>query len=257
MRGPTKSAQLAGRAGEIGHDTEQPDLGSSSDDYAKRFEGAVGNYFLDVQLQAVLELLRPWRGARVLDVGGGHAQLAGPLREAGYDVTVLGSTPACSVRPRRLCPKVPFVAGSLIDPPFRKGAFDVAVAVRLLAHLPDWRALVGGLVHVASRAVLVEFPSSAGVNAAAGALFGLKRRVEGNTRAFHTFSQSQVKREFELLGYGECHTLPQFFWPMALHRLSNSAGLARALERVPCTLGWTARRGSPVLLCAARENAAR
>jgi len=48
--------------------------------------------------------------------------------------------------------------------------------------------------------------------------------------------------------------LPQFFWPMALHRLSNSAGFARALERVPRALGLTARLGSPVLLCAARES---
>lgn len=257
MSAATVSGKLAGRAGEMGHDSEQPDLGSSSDDYAKRFEGAVGRYFLEVQAEAVLELLRPWRGARVLDVGGGHAQLAGPLRDAGYDVTVLGSTPACSLRPRRLCPEVPFVAGRLNDPPFRKGAFDVVLAVRLLAHLPDWRALVRGLAHIASRAVLVEFPSPVGVNAAAGALFGLKRRVEGNTRAFHTLARSQVEREFGLLGYGACHSLTQFFWPMALHRLSKSAGLARAIEQVPRALGLTTRMGSPVVLCAARENAAK
>jgi SAM-dependent methyltransferase len=257
MMSATGSGSRPPDEGEIGHDTEHPDLGSSTDHYARRFEGAVGDYFLDVQAEAVLELLRPWRGARILDVGGGHAQLAGPLRDAGYDVTVLGSTPACGLRPRRLCPEVPFVAGNLLDPPFREGSFDVALAVRLLAHMPDWRALLRGLARVASRAVLVEFSSAAGINGGAGALFELKRRIEGNTRAFHTLAQSQLEREFEILGYGACESQPQFFWPMALHRLSNSAGFARALERVPRALGLTARMGSPVLLCAARERDAR
>lgn len=256
MNAAARREQPAGRAGEEGHDSEGPDLGSSSDDYAQRFEGEVGSHFLDVQAEAVLELLRPWPGARVLDVGGGHAQLAGPLREAGYDVTLLGSALGCSLRPRRLCPNVPFVAGRLIDPPFRDAAFDVAVAVRLLAHLRDWRALVRGLARVARHAVLVDFPSPLGLNAAAGFLFGLKRRTEGNTRAFHTLAPGDVEREFELLGFGRRRSLAQFFWPMALHRLSGSAGLVRALEGAPRALGLTARMGSPVLLCAARENPA-
>jgi SAM-dependent methyltransferase len=254
MSSGSQAEQGARRAGEFGHDTEWPDIGSSSDDYAKRFSGEVGRHFLDVQRDAVLELLRPWRGARILDVGGGHAQLAGPLREAGYDVTVLGSATAYSDRPRRLCPDVPFVTGSLLDPPFCDGAFDVALAVRLLAHLPDWRLLVRGLGRVARRAVLVEFSSGAGLNAAGGALFGLKKRVEGNTRAFHSIARSEIEREFALLGYGECQSRAQFFWPMALHRLSKSAGFARAMERVPHRLGLTARIGSPVILCAARER---
>jgi len=70
-----------------------PDVATSSDDYARRFARPVGEWFLSVQEQACLDLVRPWRGGSVLDVGGGHAQVAVPLAREGYAVTVLGSTP--------------------------------------------------------------------------------------------------------------------------------------------------------------------
>ena len=50
----------------------RPDVETASDDYARRFSGPVGEWFLDVQERACLDLLRPWRGGTVLDVGGGH-----------------------------------------------------------------------------------------------------------------------------------------------------------------------------------------
>ena len=65
-----------------------PDVETSSEDYARRFAGGVGAWFVEAQARITLELLAPWPRARVLDVGGGHAQLTGPLVEAGYDVTV-------------------------------------------------------------------------------------------------------------------------------------------------------------------------
>ena len=67
------------------------DVETSSAAYARRFEGSVGRWFLDVQARTTLELLRPRPRTSVLEVGGGHAQLTGPLVEAGCDVTVYGS----------------------------------------------------------------------------------------------------------------------------------------------------------------------
>ena len=55
-----------------------PDVETASEDYARRFAGEVGRYFLDVQAEIVLEMLASWPQASVLEVGGGHAQLAGP-----------------------------------------------------------------------------------------------------------------------------------------------------------------------------------
>ena len=57
---------------------ETADVETSSEDYARRFSGRVGEYFLEVQARAALDLLVPWPGARVLDVGGGHGTLGIP-----------------------------------------------------------------------------------------------------------------------------------------------------------------------------------
>ena len=76
----------------------EADVESSSATYARRFEGPVGQWFLDVQARTTLELLRPRPGMSVLDVGGGHAQLTAPLVEAGCDVTVYGSAEGAGER---------------------------------------------------------------------------------------------------------------------------------------------------------------
>src|SRR6185503_17765426 len=77
---------------------EDADVVTSSDAYARRFAGPVGAWFLDVQARITLELVRPWPRASVLDVGGGHGQLLGPLLDAGHDVTVYGSAESCRER---------------------------------------------------------------------------------------------------------------------------------------------------------------
>ena len=71
---------------------EHPDVETASELYAKRFSGATGKWFLEVQaaeLRALLADMPP--GGRVLDVGGGHAQLIPVLLSEGYETVVLGS----------------------------------------------------------------------------------------------------------------------------------------------------------------------
>src|SRR5690348_10446475 len=64
---------------------ETADVETSSDDYARRFAGTVGAWFLERQADATRELLADLpHGAKVVDVGGGHAQLTPMLVEAGY-----------------------------------------------------------------------------------------------------------------------------------------------------------------------------
>ena len=70
---------------------ETADIHTSSDEYATRFSGAAGTWMLDVQEQITRRLLRGFEGSSVLDVGGGHGQLAIPLCRDGWRVTVLGS----------------------------------------------------------------------------------------------------------------------------------------------------------------------
>ena len=67
---------------------ETADIETSNDDYATRFCGKVGAWMLGMQERGVLKLLAAAvpRGAAVLDVGGGHGQLAEPLCREALDI---------------------------------------------------------------------------------------------------------------------------------------------------------------------------
>lgn len=228
------------------------DVETSSAQYARRFAGPVGAWFLDVQARAVLELLAPWPRARVLDVGGGHAQLAGPLAEAGHAVTVLGSDASCAARLGGL--PVEFRMGDLLQPPFPERSFDAVLCFRLLPHVGPWRGLVDTLCRLAGQAVVVDYPTARSVNAVAGALFGLKKRVEKDTRAFAVFRDTEVEEAFATAGFDATARRAQFFLPMALHRALRLAPLSRALEAGARALGLARAFGSPVILRAERRD---
>jgi SAM-dependent methyltransferase len=245
---------------------EDADVETSSEGYARRFEGPVGRFFLERQAEATLDLLRPFPAANVLDVGGGHAQLTGPLVEAGYAVTVLGSDASCGARLREwtAAERARFVAGDLLAPPLPDRSFDVVLSYRLpplpdrsfdvvlsyrlLPHVRRWPELVATLARLASRALIVDYPTRRSVNAAADLLFGLKKGVEGNTRPFTVFSDAEIAAAFAARGFAPTGRRPQFFFPMALHRGLRSAGVARSLEGASAFLGLTRAFGSPVIL---------
>jgi SAM-dependent methyltransferase len=229
---------------------EDADVETSSDRYARRFGGAVGAYFLEVQEEATLQLLRPWPGASVVDVGGGHGQTTGALVDAGYDLTVLGSDPVCERRVREWTTtgRARFASGDLLQAPFSDRSFDVALSYRLLPHVRRWEALVAELGRLARTAVVIDYPTTRSVNAVAGRLFRLKRGVEGDTRPFTVFADADVEAAFGRHGFVPTGRRPQFLFPMALHRTAGSAVLSRALEGAGATLGLRRAFGSPVIL---------
>jgi SAM-dependent methyltransferase len=229
---------------------EDADVETSSEAYARRFAGPVGAFFLEVQARATLELLAPWPRASVLDVGGGHGQVTGPLLEAGHPVTVLGSTPACEERLRRWTRsgEARFVSGDLLAAPFPDRAYDVVLSYRLLPHVGRWPELVGELSRLARAAVVVDYPTRRSVNAVAGWTFGLKKGVEGNTRPFTVFRDAEVEGAFAGHGFVPTGRRPQFLLPMALHRATGRAALARGLEAAGGALGLRRALGSPVIL---------
>jgi SAM-dependent methyltransferase len=229
--------------------SESPDIASSTDEYATRFNGPAGQYLLDVQNRAVMRLARPWLRGSVLDVGGGHAQLCRPLLDAGCDVTVLGSQTSCLERPRLLAgERVSCVVGDLLDPPFPDCAFDVVIAIRMLAHIGDTERFIRGLCRVARHAVIVDYPEIRSVNALTPTLYALKKKLERNTRTYRMYHQRDLERMFASQGFGAPRTIAQFFWPMVLHRKLSSPFLSRALEAPPHLLQLSRWFGSPVIL---------
>jgi 2-polyprenyl-3-methyl-5-hydroxy-6-metoxy-1,4-benzoquinol methylase len=228
---------------------EHADVETSSAAYARRFAGAVGEWFLEVQARATLDLLRPWPRATVLDVGGGHGQLTGPLVEAGFELVVLGSDESCRARVRDWVDRgrARFQTGDLLRLPFGGESFDLVLSYRLLPHVARWRDLVGELCRVARRAVLVDYPTTRSLNAVSGALFGLKRRVEGDTRPFAVFRDAEIEDTFGSAGFRISARRPEFFLPMALHRAMGLAALSRGLEAGASWVGLTRALGSPVI----------
>ena len=235
---------------------EDADQETSSEGYARRFAGSVGRFFLDRQARTTLELAAPWPGASLLDVGGGHGQVAGPLAQAGYAVTVGGSAPVCGERVRPLVEagRARFETVDLLRLPFPDRSFDLVLSYRLLPHVARWPELVAELCRVARQAVIVDYPTARSVNRMAAPLFSLKKGVEGNTRPFTVFADSEIEAAFANHGFRPSARRPQFFWPMALHRALGLAPLSRALEGTATLLGLRRLFGSPVILRLERRS---
>jgi SAM-dependent methyltransferase len=228
---------------------EDADVETASDDYARRFAGPVGAWFLAVQARLTLDLLAPYPAASVLDVGGGHGQLTGPLVEAGHDVTVHGTSEICAARVQSYLTsgRARFRVGPLRRLPWPDRAFDVVLAFRLLPHVEEWQALVGELCRLARRAVLFDYPTTRSVNVVSGTFFGMKKGVEGNTRPFRVFAEREIDEALAAARFATSARRPEFAVPMALHRAVGLAAMSRSIEAACATTGLTSVAGSPVV----------
>ena len=233
---------------------ETADIETASDDFARRFAGPTGAWMLGIQERIARAMLAGMPGARIVDVGGGHGQLAVPLCRAGYAVTVAGSDDACRGRIADVLQsgQCRFVRGNLIALPLPDRSFEAAISFRLLPHCEAWPALIRELCRVAQNAVIVDYPTSQGINALAPALFGAKKKFEGNTRTWRSFRHDEVRRAFEDNGFRVVRREGQFFLPMALHRMLRCRPLSAGLEAMCRGLGLTRRWGSPVIVKAER-----
>lgn len=232
------------------HLTETADIETASDDYATRFSGPVGEYFLEVQARLTLNLLSDLPHASVLDVGGGHAQLTMPLVKNGYQVTVTGSADSCRARLDKFCEQGSFAYKTCdcLNLPFEDNQFDVVMAFRLLPHVAQWQGLIKEMCRVASRAVIFDYPDKRSANILYDILFDLKKNMEGNTRSYTLFSRKEIAAELALNHFAAPVFRPEFFVPMVIHRKLKNPTISRSLEAVSRLTGLTALFGSPIIL---------
>jgi 2-polyprenyl-3-methyl-5-hydroxy-6-metoxy-1,4-benzoquinol methylase len=233
---------------------ETADIETSSDDYATRFRGASGAWMLDVQTRLTRRLLAGMPHGSLLDVGGGHGQLAYPLADDGWQVTVVGSAAECRHRVAALADagRCTFTVGNVVALPYPDGHFDAVICFRLLTHCDRWPQLVRELCRVSRGPVIVDYPTSQSLNAIAPALFAAKKKIERNTRTWRLFRHCEIDQAFEAAGFRVRARRKQFALPMVLHRTLRAAPLSRLLEALCRCCGLTAWLGSPVVLRAER-----
>ncbi len=195
-------------------------------------------------------MLAPYPNAAVLDVGGGHGQLTGGLLRNGFQVTVLGSSDECKsrIQPYVEAGQVAFRAGNILEMPYSDRAFEVVVSYRLLAHVTRWEEFLAEMARVARKAVVLDYPEVRSINYFGPRLFGLKKRLEANTRRFACFRERDLVQVFEACGFRSAGRFPEFLLPMVLHRRLKQPGLSAATEKLFRLSGLTGMFGSPVIL---------
>lgn len=92
----------------------------------------------DALERVLVEELLPAQGARIVDVGCGYGRLA-PCYLDRFETVVLfdGSMSLLRQAQETYGDRVLLVAGDVMRLPFRSGAFDQVLTVRVLQHLPD------------------------------------------------------------------------------------------------------------------------
>jgi ubiquinone/menaquinone biosynthesis C-methylase UbiE len=236
--------------------SETADIETSSEDYARRFAGRIGAWFLKIQEDATLSMLHPHSFRTALDVGGGHGQLTGPLIRKGYQLTVLGSDDACKARIQSLIDQdyCKFKVGNILDLPFPDQSFDVVLSFRLLPHVSRWKQFLHELTRVARKSIILDYPEARSVNILASQMFWFKKQIEGNTRTYSCFSEAELLEVFKTRGFIRAERYPEFFLPMVLHRKLNNAVFSSFLESVCRKAGLTSRFGSPVIMKLVRNG---
>lgn len=231
------------------HFHETADIETSSEDYARRFSGETGEFFLEVQTGIVADFFDGDSFKEILDVGGGHAQLAVPLIQGGHRVTVAGSHESCRGRLDRLLPKsdFKFQVVDMLNLPYDDRQFDVVLAFRLLPHVSKDGLLINELCRVARKSVIVDYPDIRSFNLLYEIMFTAKKRFEGNTRPFRIFNRHELNSKFACNGFALSRRRAEFFLPMVVHRFLGNAVLSRKLESLFETMGATPVFGSPVI----------
>ncbi len=235
---------------------ETNDIETSNDDYATRFKGKTGAWMLDVQTRLTRKHLSGMKRGTLLDVGGGHGQLAHPLADDGWDVTVLGSAMSCKHRVKDLTDagRAKFLMGNVIELPFADNSFDVVICFRLLTHCDRWEQLVKELCRVSKGPVIVDYPTSQSINAIAPMFFAAKKKYEKNTRTWKLFKHKEVALAFKAAGADVVSKRKQFALPMVIHRVMKSAAVSGFMEGICRAIGLTALCGSPVILRAEKRD---
>lgn len=158
---------MAGGPGRTRRRSQPTAAATSWDAVATWYDGWVGDqgsaYHRGLAIPAVLEMLDPQRGERILDVGAGQGVLAEPITAAGAEYTGVDASPRLIQQARRRHPRpARFVVGDARDLFAVRGiepaGFDAAVfllSIQDMDPLDEILRSVGDALGTPSRVVLL------------------------------------------------------------------------------------------------------
>jgi ubiquinone/menaquinone biosynthesis C-methylase UbiE len=233
-----------------------PSLAESFD--ATRFGGPIGQHLLETQERILLEALPDVQGRppEVLDVGTGTGRAAIGLALAGAKVIgVDASAEMLAVARRRAADAgvaIQFEIGDAHALPAEARSVDLAVCLRVLMHVPDWRRCVAELCRVSRARVVVDFPARMSVAAIESLTRRTAARAGWTTEPYRCLAERAVEQAFEANGFHVTAIHRQFALPIALYKTIGSLPFALGLERTLRLLGLVRLLGSPVTMVAER-----
>ena len=221
-----------------------------------RFGGPIGQYLLETQERILLSALSPVRGRAVLDVGTGTGRAAIGLARAGAIVTGVDASremlDVARARATEAGVTAAFQIGDAHALPFPDRSFDAAVSFRVLMHTPGWQQCIAELCRVSRSRVVIDFPALRSVAAIESGVRAVVKAVGGRTEAYRVLAEGAVQHVLATHGFRIVSVHRQFVLPIAFHKVVNSLGFTRGLERALAAVGLLRAFGSPVTMVAER-----
>ncbi|HEY2907682.1 MAG TPA: class I SAM-dependent methyltransferase [Vicinamibacterales bacterium] len=219
---------------------------------ARRFGGPIGEIVAASQARVLLNMVGEIVGQTVLDVGTGTGRAALLLAAAGAKVTgVDASEEMLAIARQRAAQQgieLAFLAGDAHALDFGDRSFDTVVSLRVLMHTPDWRRFVAELCRVASRQIVVDYPSLSSAAAVESSIRRVTHALGSRTEPYRVFTTGEVSREFLFHGFALRAQHRQFVLPIAFHKSIGSARFTQSIEHVFERAGLLRLVGSPVTI---------
>jgi len=225
---------------------------------ALRFGGPIGEFVAGEEARVITAFVGDVAGASVLDVGTGTARAALALAERGAQVTGLDYSREMlrvgQVRVARAAARIGLLRGDATHLPFADRRFDVTVSVRLLMHMPDWRATLTELCRVTRRRLVIDYPARRSAAAIQSAARRVLHAAGRSTEPYRVFGDGAIEAVCRAAGFRVHDRHRHFVLPIALHKAVAARGFTSASEGALRSLGVTGLVGSPVTLVAERDS---
>jgi ubiquinone/menaquinone biosynthesis C-methylase UbiE len=222
----------------------------------RRFGGPIGALIASEQARVLSNFVGRIYGRRILDVGTGTGRAALLFARGGARVTAIDASEAMlAIAHGRAAGEgtdVRFLVGDAQALDFPDRSFDVVVSLRLVMHVPKWRACVAELCRVADRLVILDYPSRSSVALFHSTARGILHALGVRTEPYRVFSHKEIAGALEQSGFRVRSVHRQFVLPIAFHKLMGSRRLTAAIEAFLDRAGLLKILGSPVTLVAER-----